>query len=397
MRSRSGTETSVDDAEKDETRDQQAASTSSKTKVTQNQSQWRARIPKLETKKIILCFIILMFAKIIWESFFVEPERRWIQPDFSDKFLTWVQSNPGWGLGAILIVIAAAVVSMVPIGTPLTLGCGFIYRGVYGWKLGIFVSTLVSMAGSTLGAIICFLLGRYLMRDTVKRWVRNYPLFDAIDVGKELATVFNRPRHGHGIHIFLTLFFYIAYPLAASEHGLKIMAMLYLTPVLPLGLVSYMCGTTAMDLSAFALAKVASLPLYLIYTFIGASAHSFIKSGGGTGGDKDGNVGQSESNEANHLEDNQFLIVSGLMLSLVMMTLITRNIRKELMKVWIDRFLGAVGQQDSLDAHFFCQYPIRSLWLSVVTWCFCSDFRSAKERKGGGWNCTSFVGIEFHD
>jgi hypothetical protein len=22
------------------------------------------------------------------------------------------------------------------------------------------------------------------MRDTVKRWVRNYPLFDAIDVGK---------------------------------------------------------------------------------------------------------------------------------------------------------------------------------------------------------------------
>jgi uncharacterized membrane protein YdjX (TVP38/TMEM64 family) len=123
-------------------------------------------------------------------------------------------------------------------------------------------------------------------------------------------------------------------PAAASEHGLKIMAMLYLTPILPLGLVSYMCGTTAMDLSSFALAKIASLPLYLIYTFIGASAHSFIKSGGGPGsGEKDIDGGQSLSGEAKQLDENQYLIVSGLVLSLVMMTLITRNIRKELMKV----------------------------------------------------------------
>ena len=185
MRPRLGTETSVDDTEEDQSHDQQ--STSSKSNMTQNQSRLLSRLLKLDTKKIILGVIVLTFTTIIWESFFVEPESRWIQPDFSDRFLTWVQSNPGWGLGAILIVIAAAVVSMVPIGTPLTLGCGFIYRGVYGWKLGLFVSTLVSMAGSTLGAIICFLLGRYLMRETVKRWVRHYPLFDAIDVGKRVS------------------------------------------------------------------------------------------------------------------------------------------------------------------------------------------------------------------
>ena len=136
------------------------------------------------TKQVVLAAVGLFFAFILWECFFVQPDDRLIKPDFSDKFLTWVQSNPGWGLGAILIVIAAAVVSLVPIGTPLTLGCGYIYRGVYGWKLGLLVSTVVSMAGSTLGAVTCFLLGRYLMRDTVKRWVRNYPMFDAIDVGK---------------------------------------------------------------------------------------------------------------------------------------------------------------------------------------------------------------------
>mmetsp|Transcript_3428 Transcript_3428/g.8155 ORF Transcript_3428/g.8155 Transcript_3428/m.8155 type:complete len:408 (-) Transcript_3428:370-1593(-) len=267
--------------------------------VSSNLSFWK-KIKLPGTKQVVLAAVGLLFALIIWECFFVEPENRLIKPDFSDKFLDWVQSNPGWGLGAILLVIAAAVVSLVPIGTPLTLGCGYIYRGVYGWKLGLLVSTVVSMAGSTLGAVICFLLGRYLMRDTVKRWVRNYPMFDAIDI-------------------------------AVSEQGIKIMAMLYLTPVLPLGLVSYMCGTTAIDLYSFAVAKIASLPLYLMYTFMGASAHSIIK--GKKGGTNDSNIGKSLTDEANKLEENQFLIVSGLVLSVIMMTLITRKIKKELMKI----------------------------------------------------------------
>lgn len=252
------------------------------------------------TKQVVLAAMGLLFALILWECFFVEPKDRLIKPDFSDKFLDWVQSNPGWGLGAILLVIAAAVVSLVPLGTPLTLGCGYIYRGVYGWKLGLLVSTVVSMAGSTLGAVTCFLLGRYLMRDTVKQWVRNYPMFDAIDV-------------------------------AVSEQGIKIMAMLYLTPVLPLGLVSYMCGTTALDLYSFTVAKIASLPLYLMYTFMGASAHSIIK--GKTGGINDNKIGQSLTDQANKLEENQYLIVSGLLLSVVMISLITRKIKKELMKI----------------------------------------------------------------
>ncbi|KAG7357960.1 SNARE associated golgi protein [Nitzschia inconspicua] len=271
-------------------------------------------------KKLILLVVVWIFAVIIWDSFFLDPKDRLLQPDFSDQFLDWVEGHPLLGMGAILLVIAGAVVSMVPIGTPLTLGCGYIYRGVYGWKLGLFVSTVVSMAGSTLGAVCCFLLGRYLMRDTVKRWVRNYPLFDAIDV-------------------------------AASQHGLKIMAMLYLTPVLPLGLVSYACGTTTMDVSAFALAKIASLPLYLLYTFIGASAHSFIQRGaatdGGSGGGGGGGIGKSVSAEAKKLEENQFLLIAGLVLSVVMMTLITRHIRKELMKILDQQKKEKVGADNA--------------------------------------------------
>jgi uncharacterized membrane protein YdjX (TVP38/TMEM64 family) len=114
---------------------------------------------------------------------------------------------------------------------------------------------------------------------------------------------------------------------------MKIMAMLYLTPVVPLGLVSYMCGTTAIDLYSFAVAKIASLPLYLMYAFMGASAHSFIKGGKGSKNDNDNNSDIRNSVSDAKIEENQVLIVGGLFLSIIMMTLITRNIRMELMKV----------------------------------------------------------------
>mmetsp|Transcript_6964 Transcript_6964/g.18893 ORF Transcript_6964/g.18893 Transcript_6964/m.18893 type:complete len:267 (-) Transcript_6964:1119-1919(-) len=141
-------------------------------------------LPKVDAKKLLLGCMGFIFVMIIWDAFFTPPEQRLLQPDFSDRFLRWVQLHPAKGMFAILVVIAVAVVSMVPIGTPLTLGCGFIYRGVYGWRLGLFVSTAIAMLGSTMGAIVCFLLGRYLMREQVRKWVRNYPIFDAIDTGE---------------------------------------------------------------------------------------------------------------------------------------------------------------------------------------------------------------------
>ena len=219
MRSRTDTESSLDDVQMrsnegdydtdtlesqrlplstSKKNDDKALGTSGKNNNETNNTTFSAISPSLAlwkkvkrpgAKQVVLMVMGLIFILIIWEGFFVEEEDRLIQPDFSDRFLEWVQANPGWGLGAILLVIAAAVVSLIPIGTPLTLGCGYIYRGVYGWKLGLLVSTVVSMAGSALGAVTCFLLGRYLMRDTVKKWVRNYPMFDAIDVGKQLCNL----------------------------------------------------------------------------------------------------------------------------------------------------------------------------------------------------------------
>lgn len=283
-------------------------------------------------------FAIIAF--VIWDAVFTSPEHRLIQPDFSQKFLVWVQSNPLQGLLAFLFVIAFAVVFMIPIGTPLTLGCGYIYKGAYGWKLGLTVATIVSMAGSALGAVVCFLLGRYLMRDQVRQWIKKYPLFVAIDIGKCRACSGRRacsiPRfifqYTVSSHTHTTLYIQIS-TTASAEHGLKIMAMLYLTPVLPLGPVSYMCGTTSMLLSHFVLAKVASLPLMLLYCFIGASTGALL-------------TNSSDNDSVKSIENNESLIISGIGMSFVMIALITRQVKKELNKILERQKKGGKGPED---------------------------------------------------
>jgi uncharacterized membrane protein YdjX (TVP38/TMEM64 family) len=272
---------------------------------------------KLESKscsgKQVVAFIMASIAGcLFWDAFITPPEKRWLRPDTSERFLEWAEANPYSGFWALLLVIASCVVLMIPMGTPLTLGCGYIYKGVYGWGVGLVVATAVSVLGSGIGAVMCFLLGRYLMRDRVRKWIRNYPLFDAIDVGKYIIMI----SSASGIAMTLTQT--TSYT-AISEQGLRIMAMLYLTPVLPLGPVSYMCGTTSMALSSFTIAKLASLPLMILYCFIGASTGTLLSDPTGA--------------EAKKIESNKTLIVLGILLSAVMISCISHYIRKELDKI----------------------------------------------------------------
>lgn len=115
------------------------------------------------------------------------------------------------------------------------------------------------------------------------------------------------------------------------------MAMLYMTPVLPLGPVSYMVGTTSMRLSSFAIAKVASLPLMILYVFIGASTGTLLSDPAGS---------------AKEIEENKTLIILGILLSAVMITGISHYIRKELDKVhcrvFFALFMEFVWNSDSL-------------------------------------------------
>ena len=302
-------------------------------------------------KKIAASLLLGIVLFLAYDAATSPPEERIVGTRRINDFLLWVKVHPVSGAAAFVLVYGACVVLLVPLGTPLTLGGGYVYKVSYGWAGGLLAGTLVSTAGSLLGSCSAFLLGRHVMRDRVRRWGRrSHPLFDAIDA-------------------------------AVSDNGFRIMCLLYLTPILPLGPVSYMCGTTSMPLSRFAAAKIAAVPLMLLYTFIGASTDTFFSSsssvgttaaaggdvvvvvetssslangdggggggivGGGGGADdadagggggvgglgggfvrKDGGVGVDE-------ETHRKMVLFGVILSVVSMSLVSHFVKKELYKV----------------------------------------------------------------
>jgi uncharacterized membrane protein YdjX (TVP38/TMEM64 family) len=66
----------------------------------------------------------------------------------------------------------------------LTLGSGFVFANAFGLGPGILLATIAVFFGASSGATVAFLLGRYLLRDWVSNLTKKYPIFLAIDSGK---------------------------------------------------------------------------------------------------------------------------------------------------------------------------------------------------------------------
>lgn len=257
------------------------------------------------TKRIALIFMAIMAFIVIHDMKHSPPDKRLFGAHRIEKFLLWVKEHPGTGAAAFVVVYGTCVVLLLP-GTPLTLGGGYVYKITYGFAGGVTISTILSLAGSLIGSCTCFILGRYIMRDRVRKWGRKYPLFDSIDI-------------------------------AVSDNGFKIMCLLYLTPILPLGPVAYMCGTTSMPLFSFAAAKIGAAPLTLLYAFIGASTDTFFGSGTADGG---GDIARetSTTTKSNKMgmdeETHKKMVLFGLVLSVLSMTLVSHVVKKEIHKIF---------------------------------------------------------------
>ena len=260
-------------------------------------------------KPIIITIALLLALFLIYDTIHSPPDKRLLGTHAIHDFLLWVKEHPGTGAAAFIFVYGLCVIFLLP-GTPLTLGGGYIYKLAYGWIGGVFMATFTSMAGSLFGSCSCFVLGRYIMRNQVRKWGRKYPLFDAIDI-------------------------------AVSDNGFKIMCLLYLTPILPLGPVSYMIGTTSMPLAKFAMAKIGALPLMLLYVLIGASTDTFFshdddntKDGkDASSGVEGGGDGSSSKKMGIDEETHRKMVLFGLILSIISMSLVSHFVKKELYKV----------------------------------------------------------------
>jgi len=168
--------------------------------------------------------------------------------DGMDSFLEWVERSPTAGVFAFIGVYFIATVLFVP-GSILTLGSGFVFANTFGLGWGVVLATLAVFVGASTGSIASFLVGRYLLREWVEaKLSKKFSIFGAVDA-------------------------------ALRNHGLRIMVLLRLSPIIPFNALNYVAGVTAVKFLHYVWALLAMLPGTVLFVFIGASAGSLADSG----------------------------------------------------------------------------------------------------------------------
>lgn len=152
----------------------------------------------------------------------------------------WVTNAGALGPLLFIALYAAATVLFLP-GSLLTLAGGALFGPVWG--------TLYNLAGATLGAMLAFLVARYLARDWVRQRASGFlkKLLDGVDA-----------------------------------EGWKFVAFVRLVPLFPFILLNYALGLTRIGLVAYVAASfVFMFPGALAFTYLGYAGREAIAGGEG--------------------------------------------------------------------------------------------------------------------
>ncbi|MBL9168506.1 MAG: TVP38/TMEM64 family protein [Verrucomicrobiales bacterium] len=140
----------------------------------------------------------------------------------------------GWGPALFIASYILATVLFIP-GSALTLGAG----AVFGFAWGCAYAS----AGSTLGALCAFWVGRHWARDAIARRLQGNSRFNAIDQ-------------------------------AVAQDGWKIVLLTRLSPMFPFTLLNYAFGITRVSMREYALASwIGMMPGTVLYVYLGSLAH----------------------------------------------------------------------------------------------------------------------------
>mmetsp|Transcript_26005 Transcript_26005/g.38428 ORF Transcript_26005/g.38428 Transcript_26005/m.38428 type:complete len:315 (-) Transcript_26005:74-1018(-) len=196
-------------------------------------------------KKLLGCLFLVFIILIIVDS----TTTRFIASSING-FLEWIESHPILGLFGFIAIYVVCTVLFIP-ASILTVGAGFAFSGMFGLGIGLLLGSLTVFLGASIGAILAFLIGRYLLRDCVKGLSRKYVIFEALDV-------------------------------AFKEKGFRIMLLLRLSPIIPFNVIDYAASITAVSFRDYTLALIGIIPGVMLYVFLGASAGSLAEGMGGT-------------------------------------------------------------------------------------------------------------------
>lgn len=149
---------------------------------------------------------------------------------FLDLFINLVDDWGPMGYVAYIAVYAVLELLAVP-AIPLTMTAGVIF--------GVGPGAAVVSVAATLAATGAFLIARYVARDKVLAWAQKNPKFAAIDK-------------------------------AIGKDGFRVVALLRLSPLLPLAASNYLYGLTSVDLVPYVLASwLGMLPGTVAYVAAG--------------------------------------------------------------------------------------------------------------------------------
>jgi len=195
----------------------------------------------------------------------------------------WVERLRSWvaGFGAAGplvygLVYILAVVLLAP-ASALTIGAGVAF--------GLSLGTATVLVSATIGASLAFLIGRYLLRVRVERWLAGRAKLSAVDR-------------------------------AVEEQGWRVVALTRLSPAFPFNVQNYFYGVTGVSFWQYAVASLfAMAPGTLLYVYIGVAGAEVAEAAGGAA-----SWGRTA------------LLIAGLAATLGVVVLITRVAKRELEK-----------------------------------------------------------------
>ena len=195
------------------------------------------------------------------------------------RFATWVEGLGLWAPVVYAAGYAIATVALVP-GSLLTLAGGAVF--------GLGKGAVTVFVGASVGATLAFLISRYVARSWVEHRLEHHERFAAIDA-------------------------------AVGEQGLKIVALLRLSPVFPFNMLNYALGLTRVRLRDYLIAHLFMLPGTFLYVYYGRLAGAVAEVASGT---------QPERGPGYYA-----LLVTGLVATLAVTAFVTRIARNSLREI----------------------------------------------------------------
>lgn len=176
---------------------------------------------KMHWKILIACGVMMLLLLVWWQL----PVKIWI-----DQFRAWILDLGVVGVVAFVLMYVLITVVLGP-ASALTLTAGLAY-GAWGFPLVVLSATLAAAAA--------FLLGRYVARDRVTRWM-------------------NRDARLRSLNK------------AISDEGWRVVGLMRLSPLIPYGVQNYLFAVTQIGFVPFVLATIVGImPATALYVYIGS-------------------------------------------------------------------------------------------------------------------------------